>query len=489
MQTLRFLMVVMLAQLTLGGCGALSPSRIGPEASLDTRDRINVFGANPQFNNEPYEVVDLLTRLDPNGRRDLRQCVAAKGNKSLGQHISPEQAILFDRCELEAAFRSFYQNYGGATDQKARRNELQDRLLAASTQRCEAYKVYLKRFQTYSDATFGVLTTILGGAGAITTGGSMPRVLAGLAGISSGVQAEISQSFFANLASYVIVPGIEQRRIAVKKAIEQRRAKSISDYTVEAALEDAARFHGSCTLEAGLEETQELIKTAVNPGLDRINSTLLKLHTSKQILDILGKKDVTASIGKLGQLQLQELTIAPAETVATEGEDDRMPSNSLVAAMARSTSEFLQLGVRLRMQVASNKILDEKDPRKNDAANWNDRIALLFDKEGNFATDLLAASEKFKTKLKDLKDEFAQADKAVADAQLEVVSATKPDTRTIKEADLQIARANVAKGVGLKLASLERLLSDNLTLISQGIEANNAAGAKSVESGLRALAQ
>lgn len=297
----------------LSGCSALSPSRFGPEGSLDTRDRVSVFGANPLFDNEPFEVVDLRAQLDPDDKGQGTRCTSSTKkvdlNSESGRGVvksgyfasissspgSADTASALARCQLEAAFRGFYDPaYIVAKDdlsasQEKRRNRLQDRLLAASEQRCGAYKIYLRRFQSYTQATAGIVSTIFAGAGAISTGGAT-NIFAGLAGVSSGIGAEISQSFFANLASYVIVPGIDSRRIEIKRTIGDSR-KTISEYTVEAAIQDAASFHAACTLEAGLEKAQDLIKVANNPGAEQIQNMLTS------VTEMVGKsKELTKTL-------------------------------------------------------------------------------------------------------------------------------------------------------------------------------------------------
>ncbi|WP_367848317.1 hypothetical protein [Rhodoferax sp. WC2427] len=239
------------ASLALGGCSTLGT--MGPSASLSTEDRLTVYGANPQFNNEKFEVVDLFTLLDPDGLR-------------LRGHPEAQQ-------DLERAFVAFYDPYynlGGSLVE--RRTRLQDRLIAASNQRCEAYKIYLRRFEAYQDTSFGLATTVLGGAAAIVGGLGDARILGGLAGIASGSRAELRQGLFGNLASFIIVPGLDQRRKELLAEIQARRADP--GYTVQAAISDVARYHGACTLETGMEEAKNAIQTVSNPGMAMLRQTL-----------------------------------------------------------------------------------------------------------------------------------------------------------------------------------------------------------------------
>jgi hypothetical protein len=147
-----------------------------------------------------------------------------------------------------------------------RRDTLQDRLLVASQNRCNFYEEYLKRFQGDSSSFFGAMTTILGGAGAIATNATGARTLAGLASIFSGVGAEMQKDLFANLASTVIVPGIEKRRHEILQEIVNKRCLPTDRYTIGLALMDAIRFHGACSMDVGVAEAGAAVNTVATPG-------------------------------------------------------------------------------------------------------------------------------------------------------------------------------------------------------------------------------
>ena len=256
----------------VGLCVVSTGCAIGPERSLRSADRVTTFGANPQFDNERYEMVDLITLLDPENKRANLQASEVKASSLFA--VNPSDATTDEpdraaRRELALAEVAFY-NY---LDAAQRRNRVQDRLLGASDQRCGAYKVYLNRFDAYQQTGFGSATTVLGGAAGIVGGIKDAKILGGLAGISSGVQAEIAQGLMGNLASYVIIPGIELRRKAIREEISARRSSN-QEYTLQAALADAARYHGACTLVVGLEQAKEAIQTVENPGMRMMTVTL-----------------------------------------------------------------------------------------------------------------------------------------------------------------------------------------------------------------------
>lgn len=262
----RTLVCTVVAALQLAGCAG-----IGPDGSLRSQDRLTVYGANPQFDNEKFEMVDLITLLNPDHL--LPTDVAPRALATPSNAKDAQDADEVARTYLEYAFVAFYRpQYNLLGSVVERRTRVQDRLIAASNQRCEAYKIYLRRFEAYQDTTFGIATTVLAGAAAVVGGLHDAKILGGLAGIASGTRAELRQGLFGNLASYIIVPGIDQRRKEI--LAEMRSHGNDSSYTVQAAISDVARYHGACTMEAGMEQAKNAIQTIDNPGIAMVGRTL-----------------------------------------------------------------------------------------------------------------------------------------------------------------------------------------------------------------------
>ena len=172
--------------------------RISPETALFGEGRVTTASANQMFEKrfESFSDEDLLFILDPINKREME--------KKYSDLTSSERIE-----NITSAFRVANRDYDYGPKHKS---EIQDRLIAASNQRCNIYETYLKRISTYTNGIFGTLTTVLGGAGAIVTGEQAARTLSGLAGISSGTRSELNQAVFESITTSVIIPGIQNRR-------------------------------------------------------------------------------------------------------------------------------------------------------------------------------------------------------------------------------------------------------------------------------------
>ena len=205
---------VLIASTALSGC-------ITGETSFFGSNRVNSAGAITLIDHTTFEAIDLPNLLDPEGRR-LHQGFGLQNPLLVGPDNKP--VPLTPTQNLERSFEAFYTYCG---DLAQRRNRIQDRLIAASNQRCHAYTVHLRRMETSSGFIFGSLTTLLGGAGAIVTKAAQSRLFSGLSGISSGINAEYTKSYFSSLATQVVTPAINAKRAMIMEGIDGVRWGSI----------------------------------------------------------------------------------------------------------------------------------------------------------------------------------------------------------------------------------------------------------------------
>ncbi len=195
--------------------------------------------------------------------------------------------------DWDAAFAAFEIKIKDEKSEEERlrlRNQVQERILAASNQRCGEYKNFLKRFDSESNIILGGLATAIGGAGAIFKAADTARALSGIGAIFSGWRAEVNADYFNNLTIQVISKGIEARRKEIYEEILKNREKGLKDYPVQRAVGDAAVYHYNCALIAGLEHAAQSVERDQNPGLPQINKALDNLIDARKKLDTLTAK-------------------------------------------------------------------------------------------------------------------------------------------------------------------------------------------------------
>lgn len=266
-----------------------------------------------------------LTGMDKNLK--LPQILGASSENNTGSEPTVDEGL-----------KAFYKD--SSTSWEVRRDRIQDRLLAASEERCNTYKIYLKNIDSETKSIFGVATVILAGAGAIATGPVNSRALAGLAGITSGAGAEMTSAVFSNVATHVLIPGIDARRDEIRKDIETKRTRMGEQYTMEAALLDAARYHGACTLDTGLRAASDSVNEVQNVGVKRLNDVLALASQTKFNLDAAARGEpVTRVSGSTVSLSNHQTFMA---------EEDTTPIIKLQDSISKVIDEFSHLEQSLR---------------------------------------------------------------------------------------------------------------------------------------------
>jgi len=136
---------------------------------------------------------------------------------------------------------------------KYRRNELQDRIIAASNQRCGMYLRMLASSKAESQLTWGGLAVFLSGAASVVTPVNTAKALSAGSTVSNGILAQYNEAYFNNLAINVISSGITSQREGILLQINKKKTSDLIEYPVNRAIADAVQYHSVCNIISGLE--------------------------------------------------------------------------------------------------------------------------------------------------------------------------------------------------------------------------------------------
>jgi len=236
------------------------------------KGELSVFGTGALMDRDSFERIDLTLLLDP----------TSEGIKEDTKIFSNDDDLPTKRKKIENAFDAFYKNPVG---QIRRRNRVQERILAASNQRCGEYKKFLKQFDSGTNFFLGSLTTAVAGAGAIFSATSTVRALSGAAAIISGVRSEFNQVYFSSQAIQVLSAGFDSKRKELYENMLKNRPNNMTKYPVEAAVKDAVEYHENCSLLAGLERAALSIERIDNPGLKGAQNALIQAKKLQYIME------------------------------------------------------------------------------------------------------------------------------------------------------------------------------------------------------------
>ncbi|MEO1090122.1 MAG: hypothetical protein AAFX81_05795 [Pseudomonadota bacterium] len=275
----------------LGGCGELTV--LGNTGVTVAGSRTVVLGEGKVSQGNDFVPVDVVDLLVPGGRSNVafkKQLEATPGANGADQR---ERAI-------GLAFAFF--NADGSDEQKAiRRNQIQDRLLAVSEQRCSVWKQYIQTVDSSAQGFLGSLATVAGGVGALLTNSSA-RISSGISGIASGLRGDASNALLAGQFVGLVTAGVAGYRdnilgeingrryiVAEDKGKKRRKTVSTNAYSVAEAIFDAERYHGGCSLVAGLQYAKVTLNKEINEkdSIEDLGAAFDKLKTVNKQMQIL----------------------------------------------------------------------------------------------------------------------------------------------------------------------------------------------------------
>jgi hypothetical protein len=157
-----------------------------------------------------------------------------------------------DQMNVEEAFAHFYSC--GRSDVQVRRNAVQDHIRMVADHRCEVYKQAVAEVDSVTTFGFGALSTVTGALGAEA---EAAQGFSAASGISSGINAQFSKSFFSDTAMPVLMAGIDMKRADIAARIETSKAKTCDQYSIQRAVSDAIQYNGACSAYEGMRTVQD----------------------------------------------------------------------------------------------------------------------------------------------------------------------------------------------------------------------------------------
>lgn len=148
-----------------------------------------------------------------------------------------------------------------------RRNDLQDRIIAASNQRCGTFLRVLVSSKSQTQMGWGGFATLLSGAASVVTPASAARALAAGSTVSNAYLSLYNEAYFNNLTVNVISAGISKQREGLLQYMTEERKKSLSNYPVNRAIADALTYHSACNIITGLEAAATATKSSTTANI------------------------------------------------------------------------------------------------------------------------------------------------------------------------------------------------------------------------------
>jgi hypothetical protein len=230
------------------------------------------------------------------------------------------------------------------------RNMIQDQLIAASNNRCNAYKTHLRRLSSNTGFALGGLATVAGAAGAVVTGGAS-QALAGAAAALSGVNAQFKEEFFNGLITAVIIPGIDRQRGDVRNDIVAKTCKNVTDYPLTLAIAEAVRYHGACSADVGIAASGQAISRIAPDSLPAVLAAAQQIERLRNTFTAL-------STGQIRSLKQQDA--AARQAVANLTDNLARASDDLAKALTDNPTDPGIAARRERVEQLRRRLAEAK---------------------------------------------------------------------------------------------------------------------------------
>ncbi|OLQ72284.1 hypothetical protein BIT28_25055 [Photobacterium proteolyticum] len=156
---------------------------------------------------------------------------------------------------------SAYKNRLGV-DYTYLRNDLQERIISASNQRCAAYIRTITSSKSQSQTAWTSLSLLLSGAASVITHSPTSQAFAAGSTVSTGILSSYNEAYFNNLTLNVVSAGISKKRESILAHISSNKSLSLNEYSVNAAISDAINYHAACNIISGMETAAKVTQDA-----------------------------------------------------------------------------------------------------------------------------------------------------------------------------------------------------------------------------------
>ena len=142
------------------------------------------------------------------------------------------------------------------------RNEFQHALLSKSTTLCNEFKGRYVHKSTRSVVGSESLSILFSAASVATGHATIAKSLAAAAGASNAVSGLFEDRYSGD--ADMVLSGIEVERTRIFKQIQKGQTKTVIEYPVNQAVNDAIRYHAVCNMVEGQNAAESAVKDAAD---------------------------------------------------------------------------------------------------------------------------------------------------------------------------------------------------------------------------------
>lgn len=191
----------------------------------------------------------------------------------------PACSRLRAQIQTSLPFGSIYAA-GPQTYDARQRNEVVNTFILTSNERCGSYVRFLQGYQANVRATSGILAQATAILATVTSGGTA-QGFAAASGIVGGAGNTLYEANFANQTVGVLTQAFDNARVQQLRDMTNLQQCTPEQYPLMRAMADVYRYHSSCSIVVGLQETQRAVEQARSPNLESFTRFLDQIRNAQ----------------------------------------------------------------------------------------------------------------------------------------------------------------------------------------------------------------
>jgi hypothetical protein len=202
---------------------------------------------------------------------------------------------------------------------KWQRNEVIDAMLSSSNRKCGRYVAFLQTYDANVNNGLGILSLASAGMATVLGGEQTAKALAGTSAFFNGSRGTLNETHFRNRSVAILAIAFENARADQRRAITNAQQCEPEQYSMMRGMEDAFRYHSTCSITAGFDEATRAVQRASAPDLESMK---------KFIADLQGVRTDMARFVKTDQDSAGTQTTGGTATETPEGQGPASKQNS-----------------------------------------------------------------------------------------------------------------------------------------------------------------
>ena len=165
---------------------------------------------------------------------------------------------------------------------KWQRNEVIDAMLTSSNRKCGRYVAFLQTYDANINNGLGIFSLASAGLATVLGGVQTAKALAGTSAFFNGARGTLNETHFRDRSVAILAMAFDAARADQRRAITNAQQCEPEQYSMMRGLEDAFRYHSTCSITSGFDEAARAVQRSSAPDLETMKKYIADLRSVRK---------------------------------------------------------------------------------------------------------------------------------------------------------------------------------------------------------------